>query len=48
MVLITIDSITGGTTPYIHITWLDSVGIPLPTSSSIVNGLIVQDSLGIF
>ena len=38
--VITIDSITGGTQPYI-ITWLDSAGNPLPTS-----GILVQDSLG--
>ena len=38
--VITIDSITGGTQPYI-VTWLDSVGLPLPTS-----GILVQDSLG--
>ena len=38
--VITIDSITGGTPGY-NITWLDSVGIPLPTF-----GNLVQDSLG--
>ena len=37
---ITIDSITGGTLPY-NITWLDSVGIILPTF-----GNLIQDSLG--
>tara|TARA_B110000211_G_scaffold58186_1_gene65021 strand:+ start:262 stop:7914 length:7653 start_codon:yes stop_codon:yes gene_type:complete len=38
--VITIDSITGGDPGY-NITWLDSVGIPLPTF-----GTLVQDSLG--
>jgi len=35
---ITIDSITGGTTPYSY-QWLDSVGIPFSTSSTSVTGL---------
>ena len=37
---IVIDSIIGGTAPF-NVVWLDSVGIPLPTS-----GFLVQDSLG--
>ena len=35
---ITIDSITGGTTPYSY-QWLDSVGLPFSTSSTNVTGL---------
>ena len=37
---ILLDSIIGGTAPF-NVVWLDSVGIPLPTS-----GFLVQDSLG--
>ena len=45
--IITINSIIGGTQPYTNITWFDSVGLPLTTvDSSLINGLIVQDSLG--